>query len=146
MFRFNLQPVLNFRKRQEEEKQRDLAAANMEQKKISGELLALAADREAKSTELNNLFARPADVMMLRLYSTFLLGRDEDIERKKAELEECSERVNKKRLELQEYVKRKRVMEVLRERRMAAHVLEEHLRERIQMDEVAANIWFKEAR
>lgn len=145
MFRFSLQAVLNFRKRQEEEKQKELAAVNMEHQRIGGELLALSADREAKSTELNGLFARPTDIMMLRLYSNFLSGRDVDVERKKRELEESGGRMRKKQVELQESVKRKRMLEVLRERRLAAHVREEHLRERILMDEVAANIWFKEA-
>ncbi|MBI3582287.1 MAG: flagellar export protein FliJ [Nitrospinae bacterium] len=144
MFRFGLQPVLNFRKRREEEKQKELAAVNAEHRKIVAELLALSADREAKSTELNGLLARPTDVMTLRLYSNFLIWRDVDVELKKKELGESGGRMRKKQGELRECVRRKRMLEVLRERRLAAHVREERLRERILMDEIAANIWFKE--
>jgi flagellar FliJ protein len=146
MFNFRLQSVLNFRKRQEEEKQRDLAVVNMEQRKISDDLNGLVDEREAKSRELNSLFSRPTDVNMLRLYSNFLSGRDTDIEKKIRELAASKERLRQKQLELQEYVKRKRVLEVLKERRLETHTREEHRKELVFLDETATNIWFQERR
>jgi flagellar FliJ protein len=146
MFNFRLQSVLDFRKRQEEEKQRDLAVVNMEQRKINDDLNDLVGERETKSRELNGLFSRPTDVNMLRLYSNFLSGRDTDIERKIRELAASKERLRQKQLELQEYVKRKRVLEVLRERRLETHAKGERRKEMASLDETATNIWFQERR
>jgi flagellar FliJ protein len=146
MFNFRLQTVLDYRKRQEEEKQRDLAVVNMEQKRVGEELSGLLGDREAKSAELGGIFSRPTDVTMLRLYSNFLSGCDADIEGKKRELAVCKDKVRQKQVVLGEYVKRKRVLEVLKERKLAAHVSEEHRKERVLLDETATNLWFREAR
>lgn len=146
MFNFRLQTVLDFRKRQEEEKQRDLAVVNMEQQKISEELRELNTNRESKGRELNGLFSGPTDVNMLRLYSNFLSGTDSDIERKNADLEACKKRLKEKQLVLQEYVKRKRVLELLKTRRLEAHSMEERRKERSFLDETASNIWFQEKR
>jgi flagellar FliJ protein len=146
MFRFRLQTVLGFRKRQEEEKQRELAVVNMEHKGLNDKLTALFQDRENKSNELSELSLQPTDAKILKLYVDFLSGCESDIEWKKREIQVSAEKVRKKQLELQEYVKRKRVLEVLRERRLTAHVKEENRRERVQLDETATNMWFREAR
>lgn len=146
MFKFKLQTLLGYRKTQEEGKQRELAVVNMEQKALGEQLSALTAAREEKSEELAELGKHATDVRTIRLYTDFMDGCDADITWKHQEIFACSERVKQKQLELQEYVKRKRILEVYRERMLSAYTLREGRKERAFTDETATNIWYREAR
>jgi flagellar export protein FliJ len=82
---------------------------------------------------------------VLKLYEDFLEGRDMDIQWKRKELANVVERLHLKQLELQEYLKRRRIMEVYRDRLQAAYLKEENRRERVALDETATQMWFREA-
>jgi len=145
MFRFKLDPLLNFRRRQEEEKQRDLAVATREFMKVNSELEEFAEQRKQAAIALNEKGRQSEDVGVLRLYEDFIRGRDYDIVNKKAEVQNARNTVTKRQEELLEYVKRRRSLEAYRERREAAYRKEETRKERIFMDEVAGMNWFREA-
>ncbi|MBI5179517.1 MAG: flagellar export protein FliJ [Nitrospinae bacterium] len=145
MFRFRLQAVLDHRKRQEEEKQRELALVNRDLMRTREELEALIIGREEGAQKLTELERTAKDVREMKLYEDFLDGRDMDIAWKRKEVANVMERVRQKQLELQEYLKRRRVMEIYRDRLRDAYTQEEKRRERILADEVATQMWFREA-
>ena len=145
MFRFKLDPLLNFRRRQEEEKQRALAFATRESMKVDSELEEFTEQRNQAAATLNEKGRQSEDVSVLRLYEDFIKGRDSDIVNKKAEVKNARDAVTKRQEELLEYVKRRRALESYRERREAAYRKEEARKERIFMDEVAGMTWFREA-
>ncbi len=145
MFRFKLDPLLNFRRRQEEEKQRDLALATREFMKVDSELEEFTEQREQAAAALNEKERQTEDVSVLKLYEDFIKGRDYDIVNKKKEVQNARDTVTKRQEELLEYVKRRRSLEAYRERREAAYIKQETRKERIFMDEVAGMTWFREA-
>ncbi len=146
MFRFRLDPLLNFRRRQEEEKQRDLAIATRDLMKANGELGEFINQRKEAAATLNDLGRRNEDINVLRLYEDFIKGRDGDIESKKVEVKNARGVVTERQEVLLEYVKRRRSLEAYRERLEQRYMKEESRRERIFMDEVANQNWFKEKR
>jgi len=146
MFTFKLQSVLNHRKRQEEEKQRELAVVNQEIQSIHGALDALVAGRDENALRFTEVALTTRDVRPLKLYEDFLEGRDIDIDLKRKELEEAMKRLRAKQEELQEYLKRRKVLEVYRDRLQENYANEERRRERVFLDETATNMWFREAR
>ena len=144
MFKFRLAPLLNFRKRQEEEKQRDLALAARELMKSDGELKEFKDQKSKAAVTLNDLGRRNKDMNELKLYEDFIRGRGSDIENKKKEVTDAREIVTDRQEKLLEYVKRRRSLEVYRERLERRYKKEETRRERILMDELANQNWFKE--
>lgn len=145
MFRFRLDPLLNFRRRQEDEKQRDLALAAREFMKVNSELEEQTQQRRQAAATLNEKGSRGEEVSVLRLYEDFIKGRNYDIVNKKAELQKAQGAVTKRQEELLEYVKRRRSLEAYREKREEAYRKEEIRTERILMDEIAGMNWFREA-
>lgn len=145
MFRFKLDPLLNFRRRQEEEKQRDLAIAARELMKVDSELEEFTEQRKQAAVALNEKGRQSEDVAVLRLYEDFIKGRDYDIVNKKKEVQNARVAVTKRQEVLLEYVKKRRSLEAYRERREEAYRKEEARKDRIFMDEVAGMTWFREA-
>ncbi len=145
MFKFKLQSVLEHRKRQEEEKQRELALVNQDLMVVRESLAALIAGREENAQALTEVARTTNDVKLLKLYEDFLSGRDLDIEWKNKELANVMDRLRAKQLELQEYLKRRKVLEVYRDRLQENYTKEEQRRERIFLDETATQMWFREA-
>ena len=144
MFKFQLAPLLNFRKRQEEEKQRDLALAARELMKSDGELKEFKDQKVKAAVTLNDMGRQNKDVNELKLYEDFIRGRKSDIENKKKEVANARETVTDRQGDLLEYVKRRRSLEVYRERIEQRYKKEQTRRERILMDELANQNWFKE--
>ena len=144
MFKFRLAPLLSFRKRQEEEKQRDLALAARDLMKSDGELKEFKDQKSKAAVTLNDLGRINKDMNELKLYEDFIRGRASDIETKKKEVTDAREIVTDRQVELLEYVKRRRSLEVYRERVEQRYKKEETRRERILMDELANQNWFKE--
>jgi flagellar FliJ protein len=144
MFRFRLDPLLNFRRIQEEEKQRDLALATREFMKVSSELEEFTKQKKQATVTLNDKEKDGADINVLKLYQDFIRGREYDIVNKKAEVGNARDMVTKRQEELLAYVKRRRSLEAYRDRRESAYRKEETRKERIFMDEVAGMNWFRE--
>ncbi len=144
MFKFRLQSVLDHRKRQEEEKQREVALVNAEQFQARGVLAGLEQGRAEAAIALTELGRTAHDPKVFRLYDDFLQGRDADIRWKMRELEQIGERLRAKQVELQEYLRRRKALEIYRDRLKDAYEKEEKRRELKFTDEVAQMMWFRE--
>ena len=144
MFKFRLQSVLDHRKRQEEEKQREVALVNAEQVHARSDLATLERGRAENADALTKLRRTARDPKVLALYDDFLRGRDADIQWKLRELEQIGERLWAKQLELQECLRRRKALEIYRDRMKELHDKEENRREVKFTDEVAQMMWFRE--
>ncbi|MEE8483947.1 MAG: flagellar export protein FliJ [Nitrospinota bacterium] len=145
MFRFKLQPLLKFRKRQEEGKQREVAVINRELIGARNQISEFSAQRKEAVIKLTEISAHATGVNVIRLYEDFINGKDADIAWKEKEMESIDKKLADKQTELAEYVRRRRVLELLRNRQKEAYEKEENKKERIFTDEVATQLYFREA-
>ncbi|MDH4233057.1 MAG: flagellar export protein FliJ [Nitrospirota bacterium] len=145
MYKFKLAPLLRHRKRQEDEKMREMSVINRKMV-INTELLhKLTEGRESEIDKFTVASGTAHNVALLRVYQDFLAGRDSDISRKKMELRQVGELLEKKRSELAEYVKRRRVLEILRDRQEEEYNLEAERREQKELDDISNQLFLREA-
>ncbi|GMT41679.1 MAG: hypothetical protein IEMM0002_0090 [bacterium] len=144
MFKFRLDALLKSRKRREEEKQRELALAARDLQKAQEKIDTLVKERGQYNKKLTELRAGAKDVNILMLYDNFMTGREDDIFSDQKKLGEAHGRVAKKQAELLEYVKKRRSIELLREKWRQAYIDGEKRKERFVMDEIASQAWFRE--
>lgn len=133
-FRFALQPVLEHRKRIEEERQRELATAQNALNAAVGELHTLNEQFRATSTTLredHNAF----DVEQLRLHYAHLEFLDRAISIAQALVSQRNLEVEAVRLRLLEAAKEKKALEKLKGRRKEAHALVQRQYEQNEMDD-----------
>lgn len=145
MFRFRLQPLLNFRKRQEEEKQRELAVVNRELVGAQDNLEKFYAQRKQAVEKLDEISSGVKDINVLKLYEDFITGKDLDITGNKSTQQEINGRLAEKQAQLLEYVKRRRIIELFRDRQKEAYMADERKKERITTDEISAQMFLREA-
>ncbi|MDH5542313.1 MAG: flagellar export protein FliJ [Nitrospinota bacterium] len=145
MYKFKLAPLLRHRKRQEDEKMREMSVINRKMV-INTELLhKLTEGRESELDKFTQASGTAHNVALLRVYQDFLAGRDSDILHKKMELRQVGELLEKKRSELAEYVKRRRVLEILRDRQEEEYNLEAERREQKELDDISNQLFLREA-
>lgn len=145
MFKFKLQPVLTFRKRQEEEKMRELAVINGERVRTVQVIKEYTEQRRKTAKQITKISETSRDVNTIKLYEDFLVGRDSDIATKNKEMTEIAGRLSEKQKELIEFVKRRKALEVYRDRLKRNYEEDLKRKERIIDDESATNMWYREA-
>ena len=145
MFKFRLAPLLRYRKRQEDEKMREMAVINKEFVDTERLIARFETERQENARKMSELSAEAHDVSMRRMYEEFLNRRDSEIRAKRAEADMISDRLEKKRRELVDYVRRRRSLEVYRDRLEERYDKEQARLDRIQSDEVAGQLYFRRA-
>jgi flagellar FliJ protein len=138
MFRFRLQPLLQLRESERDQRRADLAKALRAEEVLRGELEKLRAQqREAagRAQALKAPGAADIDALLgMHRYEVLLAAQHKQLANQLAQVEaECERR----RLALVEADRGVRVLEKLRERRAAEHQRQELRREAKQLDEVA---------
>jgi flagellar protein FliJ len=144
-FEFRLQPLLDSRKRIEQEKQRDFAAIRRIVEDIALELKRLADSRSRCMKQLGES-ARSRSAADLRLFDAHLRSLDAAIgaeRRRRSELEANWQRL---REELILASRERRVIEKLKERRRRAFEAKEARREELELDEANARRYDRAAR
>jgi flagellar FliJ protein len=137
MFQFDLEAVLNYRLQVEEQCQLSLAEA-VKNLQVAMDVL------EGLQKEKNDLIrhlvkmqenALTSDVIARHfIFIEFLKSKEE---KQEAIIANMQEEVSAKRQDLLEAVKKRKVMEALREKKMAAYVSEMAAKERKQLDDFA---------
>ena len=145
MYKFKLAPLLRHRKRQEDEKMREMSAINQKMVVNSEKLDELTAGRKEQMDKFTEATGMAHNVNLLRLYQDFLAGRDIDIANKNMEIRQIGEVLEKKRIELSEYVKRRRVLEILRDKQQADYNLSMDRREQKELDDISNQLFLREA-
>jgi flagellar protein FliJ len=144
-FEFRLQPLLDWRKRIEEEKQRSFAACRRKLDESRRRFEHLADARLAEANELADaVWCRPAAELRLRdAHLRYLDGAIDAQRLRGAELEAVCSSV---REELIVATRDRRVIEKLKERRREALEAEEARRDELELDEANARCYERAAR
>jgi flagellar FliJ protein len=136
-FRFALQPVLAHRERIEDERQQELAVAQLALNDATAELLRLHEEFRKNSNALRDEHKR-FDVEQLRLHYAHLEFLDRAITAQEGVVAQRKAEHAQARLRLLEAAKEKKALEKLKDRRHDAHVAEENVIEQRESDDANA--------
>lgn len=139
-FRFTLERVLDLRLDEEESKRRALAAIEARRRALEDSLRSRQAEIAAGRDEWRAGLVGPVDAEALRHNARAALGLVRRAQRAVLELAALEKALGRARTELVEAARARRALEILRERRLAAHLAEERRREQSALDEIGARI------
>ena len=141
MYIFNLEPVLNHRKSVEEKLKKELAVLR-KMLADENEKLALYKEKEGEVLkELQQERKECAAIFNILLHTRFLERLSSDIEKQKESILDLEEGFDEKREELVEAMKKRKVMEKLKENKFNLYQKEVIKKEQAFMNEVALNIF-----
>lgn len=137
MFRYRLEPLLKYRKSLEENQQRSLAIANRALYIQRDKIMGLEKSRKEAMTWRSKIHEVSVNSPYLLLYDNYLDGVIFDI-KFHTELQRITElKADSEREKLIELVKKRRTIELHRDREKERYNEEESRKERIQNDEMA---------
>ena len=139
MYRFRFESVLKYRRRIEDQKQREFAFI---QRNLMTELSKLQMLEEARNESLGFLSERQKKGMSIReiaLFDAYLERNSYDIDLQREDLYRLYQDAEIKRQELLEASQRKSILEKLREHERNDYLEEERRLERIRNDEISIN-------
>jgi flagellar export protein FliJ len=139
--RFRFETILRLRKIQENLVQRDMALVNNHILKQEDHLHSLEEMEKTSKQRYNRVLAGDANVNTLRLYNSFFTGTklQEAVQRKI--IGEATAHRETKRKTLTETMRRRRTMEILKERHTVEHYKIQMKLETELLNEVALNQW-----
>lgn len=136
-FRFKLDPVLEQRRRAEEDEQRAVAQIERERIALEERIRAYARAIEQEREDLRAQLSRGGDLSAARLQANASLDLTNKANRAVLELAGVHKRLDAARLRLLEAVTRRKALEVLRYKAEQRHRAEENRRESATLDELA---------
>lgn len=137
-FVFNLEPLYDYRQRIEELSQKEFSEVNLllaaEEKRLSGmnELYANAA------LEMDDLKEKGAAVSDIEMHHLYLEGLKRHIKAQEEALGQLRKLVEKKRAELIDASRNRKVIEIMKERSLNAHNLKENKLEQKEADDLTS--------
>jgi flagellar FliJ protein len=141
MYKFNLEPVLNQRKSVEEGLQKELAILK---KYLADEKKMLAAFKKAKkeaSKELEQKKRKSVGVFEILLHFRFIEKLSVDIEKQEKRVSDAKKICDKKRENLIEAMKNRKVIEKLKEKGFKQYQQEVAKKEQVFLNEVAVSLF-----
>ena len=139
-FRFALQRLLDRRLDEEEVKRRALATIEKRRRELEDSLRARQAEISAGRTAMRAELVGEIDPAALRHYAAAGVGLFRKAQRTVLEIASLEKGIAKARAEAVEAARARRTLELLRERRLAAHHDAERRAEQGALDEIAANL------
>ncbi|OGP15072.1 MAG: flagellar export protein FliJ [Deltaproteobacteria bacterium GWA2_54_12] len=137
-FVFNLEPLYDYRQRLEELSQKEFAEVNLhlaaEEKRLS-EMNELYANSALEMDALKEKGAAVSDIEMQHLY---LEGLKRHIKAQEEAVGQLRNLVEKKRAELIDAARNRRVIEIMKERSLNAHNLKENKLEQKEADDLTS--------
>lgn len=137
-FVFNLEPLYDYRQRIEELSQKEFAEVNLllaaEEKRLSemNELYGNAA------VEMDALKEKGADVHDIEMHHFYLEGLKRHIKAQEASIAQLRNLVEKKRAELIDASRNRKVIEIMKEKSLNAHNLKESKLEQKEADDLTS--------
>jgi flagellar FliJ protein len=139
MYRFNLEPLLNHRRYQEEILQKDLAGLKI---RLVAEKDKLRVLRQKKRKCVQQLQEKQTDggtASEIKLYIDFVGQLSKEMEAQRQKVLEAERNFNLKRQDLIAAVKKRKTLDRLKEKGLQAYEREQLKKERSFMDEVAGH-------
>ena len=138
MYRFNLESLLNYRHYQEEILQKELADFKNQLVQQEQQLRQLKQAWRKNSLELRQRQKSGGKVSGVIMYFRYLDRLTADIDKQKRRVVKTKNRIEQKRRELIEIVKKRKTLEKLKEKRFNTFEQQQLKKERDLLDEVAA--------
>ena len=139
MYRFNLEPLLNHRRYLEEVLQKDLAGLKIRLEAEKGKLWALRQKRRKTVLQLQEKQTAGRPASEIKLYIDFIEQLSKEMEAQRRNVLEAKRNFNLKRQDLVAAMKKKKILERLKEKGLQAYEQEQIKKERNLMDEVAGH-------
>jgi flagellar FliJ protein len=139
MYRFNLESLLNHRRYLEEVLQKDLAGLKIRLEAEKGKLWALRQKRRKTVLQLQEKQTAGRPASEIKLYIDFIEQLSKEMEAQRRNVLEAKRNFNLKRQDLVAAMKKKKILERLKEKGLQAYEQEQIKKERNLMDEVAGH-------
>ncbi|QPJ62530.1 MAG: flagellar export protein FliJ [Candidatus Nitronauta litoralis] len=136
--RFRFESLLRLRKNQENMLQREMGNINTHLVRQKDKLASLQNITAQSREEFNRRIAVNPDQNLLGVYHDFFRGSQVNNAKQAQVISEVEERADSKREELNEAVKKRRILEILEERHQFEVKREMQKREMAEMDEIAS--------
>ena len=143
MYRFNLQVVLNYRKRIEEGLQMELSGVQRELESAKQVFFAYQREKGYYEEELAKREAREVNIDESILYRDYLKGMNRKIKAQREIVAKAKIEVDKKQEELLIATKKRKVLEKVREKHMKEFMDDLERKERIFTDEISVQRYQK---
>lgn len=138
---FRLDPLLNLRSSQEKLEQLGLAKIQAHLIKQQQELDIIDSGRRRSQASLKQKWSQPIQPDTLILYDNFERGLQANQETQEKVIAEAEAKAVAKRIELTEAMRKRRMLEILKEKATLRHKKKEQKTETAFLDEIAANQW-----
>ena len=143
---FRLDPLLNLRTNQERLEQLGLAKIQAHLIKQQQELDIIDSGRRRSQASLKQKWSQPIKPDTLILYDNFERGLQANQEKQEKVIAEVEEKAVAKRVELTEAMRKRRMLEILKEKATLRHKKKEQKAETAFLDEIASNQWMMKLR
>ncbi|PIQ98200.1 MAG: flagellar export protein FliJ [Nitrospinae bacterium CG11_big_fil_rev_8_21_14_0_20_56_8] len=143
--KFRFETILRINKNREDLVKRELGVINTHLQKQQDHLQLMEKTSEQSTDDLNSRLRVGIDINFMRLYDDFFNGIKYQESRQKKIISEVEARLEGTRKKLVEAMRKRRIMEILKEREFAAFKKEQEKRENMFLDETAANMGRRES-
>lgn len=137
-FVFNLESLYEHRQRAEEASQREFAEANLKLKAEERRLEELRGLYADSGLEMDSLKEKGSSGHELEMHHSYLEGLKRQIAAQEAVVSQYTKLLEKKRAELVEASRNKKVIAIMKERSLSEHVVKENRREQKEADELTS--------
>lgn len=140
---FRFETILRLNKKKEDLLQRDMGQINVHYQLQQDRQQFMQDAAEASKAELNQKKRSGVSVETMILYDNFSRGTRAQVEKQGKVIEEINAKLEAKREEVVEAMRKRRTMEILKERDMLKERKEMKRKETAILDEVASNLWMR---
>ncbi len=146
MFQFRLQPLLNYRQLEEDRLQRELAGIYTQRESAQAVLADLQTSRAKTFARFQQRQREGLSAPELKQYDCYLSAVDNDIRRQQRRIEDIRRQYKEKLAELLEAVKKRKMLDKLKEGQAYREAERLRLAERNFLDEVATTTFNRRRR
>ena len=140
---FRFETILRLNKKKEDLLQRDMGQINVHYQRQKDQQQFLQDATAASKDELNQRKRSGVSVETMILYDNFSKGTRTQVEKQSKIISEINTKLEAKREEVVEAMRKRRTMEILKERDMLKERKVRERKETAILDEVASNLWMR---
>jgi flagellar protein FliJ len=140
---FRFETILRLNKKKEDLLQRDMGQINVHYQRQQDRQQFMQDATEASKDELNQKKRSGVNVETMILYDNFARGTRIQVEKQGKIISEINTKLEAKREEVIEAMRKRRTMEILKERDMLKERKVRERKETAILDEVASNLWMR---
>ena len=140
---FRFETILRLNKKKEDLLQKDMGQINVHYQRQKDQQQFIQDATSASKDELNQKKRSGVSVETMILYDNFARGTQTHVEKQSKIISEINTKLEAKREEVVEAMRKRRTMEILKERDMLKERKVRERKETAILDEVASNLWMR---